>query len=303
MPMTRTLFARGSRGQLVQQVQEKMLQLKMPLDSADGIFGGNTETALKNYQKFNGLDVTGRVDFDLWPRLTKQPVPALEDRSLQLTAAIEGHGYTVAAGNFDGAGLTWGIVGFTVKYGSVQKVLDAVATEHPGLIRSAFVDLTRDLERMRNMPLEKQIAFGDSLSIPGAKHKLVDPWRVAFERLGSIPEVQDIQRRVAFDQYMTPAKKTAKTLGFTTELGLALCFDVHVQNGGIKPEAMAAVKKSGARSEADLRLAVANAVADQSRVEYQADVRKRKVAIATGSGVVHGLPLKLTDWGIDDVAM
>lgn len=299
--MARTLFARGARGQLVQQVQLKLLQLKMPLDAPDGIFGGNTETALKNYQKFNGLDVTGRVDFDLWPRLTTQSVPALEDRSLQLTAAIEGHGYTVAAGNFDGAGLTWGIVGFTVKFGTVQQVLDAVATEHPGLIRSSFVDLTKDLERMRSMPIDKQIAFADSISISGAKFRLVDPWRVAFERLGSIPEVQEIQRRIAFDQYMKPAKKTARSLGLTTELGVALCFDVHVQNGGIKPAAMTAIKQSGARSEVDLRTAVANAVADQARDEYKEDVRKRKLAIATGAGVVHGLALKLTDWGLDDV--
>ena len=299
--MTRTLFARGARGTLVQQVQVKLQQLKLPLDSSDGIFGSNTETALKNYQKFNGLDVTGRVDFDLWPRLTSESVPALEDRPLQLTSAIEGHGYTLAAGNFDGAGLTWGIVGFTVKFGSVQKVLDTVAAEHPGVIRSTFVDLTKDLERMRNMPVDKQIAFADSISIPGAKFKLVDPWRIAFDRLGSIPEVQEIQRRVAFDQYMKPAKKTARSLGLTTELGVALCFDVHVQNGGIKPAAMDAIKQSGARSEADLRKAIANAVADQSSKEWREDVRKRKLAIATGAGVVHGLSLKLNDWGLDDV--
>lgn len=299
--MTRTLFARGARGPLVQQVQVKLQQLKLPLDSSDGIFGSNTETALKNYQKFNGLDVTGRVDFDLWPRLTSESVPALEERSLQLTSAIEGHGYTLAAGNFDGAGLTWGIVGFTVKFGSVQKVLDTVAAEHPGVIRSTFVDLTKDLERMRNMPVDKQIAFADSISIPGAKFKLVDPWRIAFDRLGSIPEVQEIQRRVAFEQYMKPAKRTAKSLGLTTELGVALCFDVHVQNGGIKPAAMDAIKRSGARSEADLRKAIANAVADQALDQWKEDVRRRKLAIATGSGVVHGLSLKLTDWGLDDV--
>ena len=299
--MTRTLFARGARGTLVQQVQVKLQQLKLPLDSSDGIFGSNTETALKNYQRFNGLDVTGRVDFDLWPRLTSESVPALEDRSLQLTSAIEGHGYTLAAGNFDGAGLTWGIVGFTVKFGSVQKVLDTVAAEHPGVIRSTFVDLTKDLERMRNMAIDKQIAFADSISIPGAKFKLVYPWRIAFDRLGSIPEVQEIQRRVAFDQYMKPAKKTAKSLGLTTELGVALCFDVHVQNGGIKPAAMDAIKRSGARTEADLRKAIANAVADQALDQWKEDVRRRKLAIATGSGVVHGLSLKLADWGLDDV--
>lgn len=301
--MARTLFARGARGPLVQQVQSKLQQLQFPLDSPDGIFGSNTETALKNYQKFNGFEVTGRVDFDLWPRLTASAVPALEERSLQLTAAIEGHGYTVAAGNFDGAGLTWGIIGFTVKFGSVQQVLDTVATEHPGLIRSAFVDLTKDLERMRNMPVEKQIAFADSISLPGAKHKLLEPWRVAFKRLGSMPEVQDIQRRVAYDVYMKPARKTAKSLGLTTELGLALCFDIHVQNGGIKPAAMDAIKRSGARSESALRVAVANAVADQAKVEWREDVRQRKLAIATGAGPVHGMALKLPDWGLDDVKM
>ena len=61
------------------------------------------------------------------------------------------------------------------------------------------------------------------------------------------------------------------------------------------------IKQSGARSEADLRKAVANAVADQARDEWKEDVRKRKLAIATGSGVVHGLALKLADWGLDDV--
>lgn len=287
----------------MQQVQTKLQQLQFPLDSPDGIFGSNTETALKNYQKFNGFAVTGRVDFDLWPRLTAMDVPALEERSLQLTAAIEGHGYTVAAGNFDGAGLTWGIIGFTVKFGSVQQVLDAVATEHPGLIRSAFVDLTKDLERMRNMPVAKQIAFADSISIPGARHKLLEPWRVAFKRLGSMPEVQAIQRRVAYDFYMKPARKTAKALGLTTELGLALCFDVHVQNGGIKAAAMDAVKRSGARTEGALRQAIANAVADNALPQWREDVRKRKLAIATGAGIVHGMSLKLADWGLDDVKM
>ena len=100
-----------------------------------------------------------------------------------------------------------------------------------------------------------------------------------------------------------PAKKTAKTLGFTSELGVALCFDIHVQNGGIKPEAMDAVRRSGAKKESDVRVAVANAVADFSSPEYKEDVRKRKVAIATGSGVVHGLALKLSDWGIEDVPL
>jgi len=301
--MARTLLARGARGVYVQQVQVKLQQLSIPLDAPDGIFGGNTEAALKQYQKLNALPVTGLVDFDLWPRLTGQPVPTLEERALQLTAAIEGHGYTLAVGNFDGAGLTWGIIGFTVKFGLVQQILDTVAREHPGMIRSAFVDLTRDLERMRTIPLEQQVAFCDRLSIPPAKHRLVDPWRIAFDRLGSMSEVQAIQRRIAFAQYMTPAKRTFRSLGLTTELGLALCFDIHVQNGSIKRQAMDTIKAARVRSEPELRRVIANAVADQSREAFREDVRRRKLAIATGSGVVHGMTLKLENWGLEDVAV
>lgn len=40
-------------------------------------------------------------------------IPAALDRSLQVTAAFEGHGFGMLQGNWDGAWLTWGIIGFT----------------------------------------------------------------------------------------------------------------------------------------------------------------------------------------------
>ncbi len=299
--MARTLFARGARGVHVQRAQQRLQELRMPLDSADGNFGGNTESAVKQFQLLNALPVTGLVDFDLWPRLTGDAAPTIEERALQLTAAIEGHGYTLAVGNFDGAGLTWGIIGFTVMAGQVQGILDAVATEHPGMIRATFVDLTADLERLRKMTVAKQTAFLDSISVPPGKHRLVDPWRIAFDRLGAMREVQEIQRRFAFQRYMEPAKQTFRKLGLTSELGLALCFDIHVQNGSIKSSAMAAINAARARTEPALRVAIANAVADQSREKFREDVRRRKLAIATGRGVVHGMALDLANWGLADV--
>ncbi len=116
-----------------------------------------------------------------------------------------------------------------------------------------------------------------------------------------MPEVQEIQRRFAFKRYMEPAKKTFRQLGLKSELGLALCFDIHVQNGSIKSAAMAAINASGARGEPALRAAIANAVADQSREQYREDVRSRKLAIATGAGTVHGMKLDLASWGLADV--
>ena len=72
---------------------------------------------------------------------------------------------------------------------------------------------------------------------------------------------------------------------------------------GPRRKAMEAIKRSGARSEVDLRVAIANAVADQSKAEWRQDVRRRKLAIATGAGLVHGMALKLPDWGLDDETM
>lgn len=58
-PMVR----RGARGNITKLIQEKLGI------SADGIFGANTEVAVKNYQKTNGLSVDGIVGRNTWRKL------------------------------------------------------------------------------------------------------------------------------------------------------------------------------------------------------------------------------------------
>ena len=55
-PMVR----RGARGNITKLIQEKLGI------SADGIFGANTEVAVKNYQRTNGLSVDGIVGRNTW---------------------------------------------------------------------------------------------------------------------------------------------------------------------------------------------------------------------------------------------
>jgi peptidoglycan hydrolase-like protein with peptidoglycan-binding domain len=50
-------------------------------------------------------------------------------------------------------------------------------------------------------------------------------------------EVQALQLELADRDYGQPAAETANALGLKTELGRALAFDIHVQNGGIKRSA------------------------------------------------------------------
>ena len=58
-PMVR----RGARGNITKLIQEKLGI------SADGIFEANTEVAVKNYQRINGLSVDGIVGRNTWRKL------------------------------------------------------------------------------------------------------------------------------------------------------------------------------------------------------------------------------------------
>ena len=87
-----------------------------------------------------------------------------------------------------------------------------------------------------------------------------------------------------------------------SELGIALAFDVHVQNGGIKRTAASQIRRAGTpANEAELRLIVADAVADNARAEFRKDVRARKRAIAEQSGLVHGELFTLSHWGLAEL--
>ncbi|MFZ5945452.1 MAG: L,D-transpeptidase family protein [Bacillota bacterium] len=52
---------RGARGSDVVALQEKLVQLGFLTGKADGIYGYSTEKAVKDFQKANGLKVTGQV--------------------------------------------------------------------------------------------------------------------------------------------------------------------------------------------------------------------------------------------------
>ena len=102
-----------------------------------------------------------------------------------------------------------------------------------------------------------------------------------------------------------PSLATAKSFGLKSELAVALCFDIQVQNGGIKKGAKALIQKATAAQnpagEQDLRRMIANAVADTARSTYKDDVRHRKLTIANGEGFVHGHQFILDNWGLSEM--
>lgn len=299
--MARTIIGPGTHGATARAVQNALVTAGwMSAADVDGWYGRGTAAAVCAHQKAHALSPTGIVDTDTWTSLlTGSPTPSLLQRCLDLTGAFEGHDYTLAVGNFDGAWLTWGIIGFTLKHGSLAKILIEAEGICPDDLRVAFAEHTDEiLDLMRAKPKQQQ-EWADSVTVRGGQ--LAEPWRTAFRTLGKAVAVQKIQQQVAAGDYFQPALETARRLGLTSELGVALCFDIHVQNSGISKRAQSLLGDARPANEPSLRLAIANAVAKCARPEYRDDVRARKLAIATGSGRVHGAQYELANWGLDEL--
>jgi peptidoglycan hydrolase-like protein with peptidoglycan-binding domain len=303
--MARVLFAKGVRGEIPRKLQLRLTELGFNPGGIDGDYGDNTRKAVRAFQKQSRLTLTGEVDVTTWKRLTGRPVPSVRDRSLQLTAAFEGHDFTLAQGNYDGAGVTWGIIGFTLTHGSLGAIVLEVQRRKPALVAQAFGPRANELLRVVRASKAQQLTFADSISLGASKEKLAEPWRSAFRRFGELDEVQAVQIALADRGYFRPAVQTARALRLKSELGIALAFDIHVQNGSVSARAREQVRQQLAQHpvdhEREVRVIIANAVANQSRPQFREDVRSRKLTIATGAGAVHGSTYVLRNWGLADV--
>lgn len=297
--MSRLLLAKGSRGQAVEDVQGGLAF--QPRD-IDGNYGNQTREGVEAFQQGRGLPQTGQVDDVTWGTLLHKPIPSLFERCIALTAAFEGHGFSLAQGNFDGAGITWGIIGFTLKHGEIARIVRSIESQRPDLVRLAFEEHTPQLLAVLDAPSPDQLAFADSVSIGPREVRLAEPWRSSFELFGRFPEVRAEQLRRAREDFFGPALETASRHRLESELGVALAFDIHVQNGGIKRAAADQIRGAPApANERALRRLIADAVAEAAAARFREDVRTRKLAIAEGTGTVHGETFVLEHWGIADL--
>lgn len=295
---------RTVQGELIKKIQRKLISGGFLHDKDDGVFGGNSETAVRAFQQQNQLPATGKVDDQTWHKLMATPAPDLKQRCLQLTADFEGTGFTKAVGNFDGAGVTWGIIGFTLSNGELGAVLKQIRTSHPAVFSAAFGDLEPKIVGVLNSSHADQMAFANSISIGSSKMKILDVWAQAFEKLGNDPAVQEIQLQRT-QNFFDLAVHDMQRFNLRNELGFALCFDIAVQNGGTDQTERTRINNKIAQNhpatEQDVRIIIANVVAENSNHAFIEDVRKRKLTIATAEGTVHGSRFAVKTWGLDDL--
>lgn len=272
-----------------------------PLKFVDGDYGGRTQAAVQALQAARGLPVTGGVDAATWQELSADPLPSLFERCLQVTAAFEAHGFGLAQGNFDGAGITWGVIGFTLSSREIQSILATAERQAPGTLARLMGPLAAQWLAVTAKPLKEQIAWADAMSSGPGKQGLPVEWRQAFARLGDEAGIKRIQLQRAYDRYFVPCAAAAAKLRLQSELGILLAFDVHVQNGGFKRDAIAqAAALPAVTPEAVHREKLAEWVAHSARSQYRADVRSRKLTIARAQGTMHGAVYTLAAWGLGE---
>jgi len=296
------LLAKGARGELVRRAQLALSKAGFDPGPIDGDYGNGTAGAVGKFRQKNGLGTLGEVDVPTWKALTGAPTPSVRERALQLTAAFEGHGFGLVAGNYDDAYVTWGIIGFTLRHGELSTIVLEAHRRDPRLVSDAFGKQADELIAVMSAPKARQLAWGNAISILPRKVKVKEPWLASFRRFGESPDVQAIQLERVEARFVS-AEALAKELGLSTELGVALCFDIVVQNGSVVPSARQQIERDVAANpihkERELRVVIANAVADASRAPYREDVRSRKLTIATGAGKVHGATYLVRNWGLD----
>jgi hypothetical protein len=283
---------RAPRGQIV-----KNIQTKLQMASLDGVFGNDTDKAVRQWQTKNKIGVTGAVDDKTWSQLMQSPPPTLMERALQLTAAFEGNGFDLANGNFDGQGLTWGIIGFTWSNNEVQQILAEAHKTYPVVFSNAFGALEPRILAVLQMDHPGQMQWAYSVSV-GNGERILPDWSAAFAALGAVAGVQAIQLGRVQSRYWSRAVTDAAVLNIQSEPGQALCFDIAVQNGGLDAGEMQNIQKQKAGSESAVLKIVAEVVADHARPKYRQDVLTRKMTFATGKGAVHGDQYDIGSWGI-----
>jgi hypothetical protein len=310
------LLQLGATGADVGKLETRLNQLGLYAGPADNIFGGGVQAGVKAFQKANGLAADGVVGPQTWAALfpdtppvdDAQPSPLagapLAQRCLALTGAFETSVgipdcFAGLTGDFDGQGISFGVAQWNIGQGTLQPLLSEMVTQNEDLMTNLFHENLDDLKTMLAGQLSAQLAWARSIQDP-ARHNIFEPWQGLFKALGRTPECQAVQVERAASIHQAAVGLCVR-FGVTSERAMALMFDIRVQNGSISAATEATIRADFASiapgSPSDMEVArlrsIANRRAEAANPQFVEDVRTRKLTIANGTGVVHGVSYDL----------
>jgi hypothetical protein len=308
------VFQLGSRGAEVRRIQQKLAEKGLYRGPVDGDFGGGTRAAVVAFQESRQLSTDGTVGPDTWRALFEEDMPRpeilsrdLATRCLSLTGAFEtGTGFPECfcgiSGDFDGQGISFGVLQWNLGQGSLQPMLQDMLSQHASVAKSVFGDHLDVLKQALGAESSELLAFARSVQHP-VTHAVFEPWRGFAKALGRTPEFQAIQTQKASSLF----RKAIELCGeydLKSERAAALMFDIVVQNGSISNTVRALIRNdynslpselTETQREVRRMEIVANRRAEASHPRWVDDVRARKLCIARGIGKVHGIQYDLEE--------
>lgn len=309
-------FQIGCRGFLIMRLQNALGI------TADGIYGQQTETSVAHLQDrianasspaYDSMSAMPHAlpasPAALSPRGHAGPCeiqslgltwPSSFERAMQLVCGFEGTGFgDCNRRDIDGAGLTMGIAGFTTAHGEVQELIARYVSLKPdclGVLPDAVQTKLLGLLSQRDQPAAhwRRLMYG-------ADGCVFSHWGEAFARWGRCPQMQALQLEMAHERFWKPAINAAESLGFSSIRAKTFFLDVAVQNGGWRRSHLVLAKRMidwMSDNEARALAVAARAVAASSKEAWRNDVLSRKMAIATGRGIVHGRMWELDHFAV-----
>lgn len=299
----------------MKRIQRRLAENNQYHGPIDGIYGGGTESAVKAFQRSEGLLVDGLVGPNTWQYLfdedeVQEPAIINEDlsyRCLALTGSFETGApppdcFAGITGDFDGQAISFGALQWNFGQGSLQPLLKKMEEQHSDTLQSIFTDRYAEFQEIIHAPKNEQMDWGRSVQDPN-RFILAEPWQGLFKSLGRCKEFQNLQVQAA-KRLFSAARELAADYGLESERAVALMFDIKVQNGSIYSYVKEQILRDFNRlpddaGEEERLVIIANRRAEASNQRWVEDVRRRKLTIARGRGTVHGMHYNLEeDYGI-----
>jgi hypothetical protein len=201
-------------------------------------------------------------------------------------------------GDFDGQGLSFGALQWNLGQGTLQPLLVEMFSDHSEICRDIFHDNFGVVTALAESTKEEQVAFARSIQNT-ERFRVNEPWRGMLKQLGRTSEFQDIQAKHA-TKIHDRAVAMCNDYALTTERGVALMFDICVQNGSISPVVKAQIladfmELPDAKDQVARMRVIANRRSSAVKAQFINDVRLRKLTIAEGQGTVHGIQYNLEE--------
>lgn len=241
----------GDEGDAVTFIQQGLIDLGFSVGSegADGDFGGNTEKAVKAFQKAYGLSVTGQVDkrtvlvamtAGVSGRVSKPAIAspllggtpttapstttgssnAYQDNpdgyhnvANQITSVMEGGSYSSLSLLNDGGIISYGKHQATLSSGNLENVLEAYLASAKGSNASTLQSYMPRV-RKKEASLKSETAFINALKAAGKESSM-----------------KTAQNTVFYNRFWIPAVNKAQGGGIQSPLGYALLYDTNIQGG------------------------------------------------------------------------